>query len=335
MTSTPPPSGEIPENKPYRPSGPQWLAVGFLLAFGTGFLIYHALKDNGLHQSAALYVGIPVVLAVILVLTAPSERATGTAMKVTTILLLLSIPVLGEGACCVLMAAPIFYLFVYLAAAGFDNVRRRGGDDRPTAFALVVPALLLLMALEGTMPMLTSRADEASTATRIVDLPSSEVAAALARPLKLDVRRTGILAIGFPTPLRDSGGLTVGATRTIEFDGAHHRSGPTAQHHWGTAASALVLRVENVTPDSVTFVPVGDTTPIASWLRWERIDVSWRAVDRDRSEIRWQLHYTRLLSPAWYFGPIERIVTTRTADYLIRAVDIDGAGMPHQHGHTD
>jgi len=311
------------ESGPYRPTGRQWLVVGFLLAFGVGFLLYHWLKDDGLNQSAALYVGIPVVLAIILALTAPPKRATGVAMKVTTILLLLSIPVLGEGACCVLLAAPIFYFFVYVVAWAIDNGRRGRGTP---GFAFAVPAVLALMALEGTTPALAFDGAAVSTATRVVDLPADQVASALARPMRFhDVARTGILAIGFPTPLDDDGGLDPGAVRAIAFDGAHHRGGPTAQHHWGTGHSALVLKVIRRTGDSVVFVPVSDSSPISSWLRWDRIEVDWHPVDAARSQISWRLHYTRLLSPSWYFGPIERVVTARTADYLIRAIDLRGA----------
>ncbi|QKT07146.1 hypothetical protein HUN08_07990 [Gordonia sp. X0973] len=341
MTNQNPPSrdefpGEFgPPAEPvrgYRPSGSQWAVAGLVLAFGCGALAYRLVKHEGQYQSAALYVGIPIVLALVLVLTAPAGRAAGMAMKVTTILLLLSVPVLGEGACCVLMAAPIFYLFVYLATASLDRYRTAGPDDRGP-FLLIAPVMLVAMALEGTTPALTFPGAATTTATRTIDVPEDRVADALALPMRFDATpRTGILAIGFPVPRHDSGGLAVGDLRTIEFDGAHHRHGPIAQHHWGTHPSALVLRVAARTDRSVVFVPVSDTTPVATWLRWDRIEVSWRDAGAGRSEVRWQQHYTRLLSPSWYFGPIERFVTQRAGDYLIRAVDTR-APDPMQHAH--
>ncbi|NMO03012.1 hypothetical protein HH308_17505 [Gordonia sp. TBRC 11910] len=319
-----PPLQEEPEETPYRPSTQQWLAVGVIAAGGAGFVLYLYFKDHGLGQSAALYIGIPLVIAVVITLSAPPKSAAGTAIKVTTLLLLLAVPLLGEGACCVLMAAPIFYLVVYVGARCADSWRAKRSGRPPGALAVVVPLLLVTLALEGTTPVLTPPGAAASTASRVIDLPASQVAAALARPLRFDVPRGGILAIGFPTPRDDSGGLDVGAVRRITFDGAHHRSGPVVQHHWGTAASTLTLRVVARTPSSATFTAESDTTPIATWLRWNRIDVSWTAVDARRTELRWTVHYTRLLSPSWYFGPIERFVTWRAADYLIRTVDVDG-----------
>ena len=317
-------SGNSAPGEKYRPSSSQWILVGAIIAFGVGFVLYRWFKHDGdLGQSSALYVGIPLVLAIILALSAPPKRAAGTALKVTTLLLLLSVPVLGEGAICVLLAAPIFYFFVFLGAKSVEMWRERDRGTPPGARLFLAPALLAMFALEGTTPALSVPGDAASSsAVRVIDLPAGEVSAALAKPMTFDpVNLTGILRLGFPDPRSDSGGLDIGDVRTIEFDGAGHRHGPTAQHHWGTGAKELKLKVTGRTDRSVTFVPVSDTTPLSSWLRWDRIDVTWAPVDADRTELRWSFDYTRLLSPSWYFGPIERFVTGRAADYLIRSVD--------------
>lgn len=327
------------EERRYRPSSAQWAVAGVIIAFGVGFMMYRILKGSGLGQSAALYVGIPLVLAIILALSSPARKPAGMAMKVTTILLLLSIPVLGEGACCVLIAAPIFYLFVYVGVTAVARHRER----RRGVAAFVVPAILVLMALEGTTPALTVPGDATVSATRVLGLPADRMATALAAPMRFgEVKPGGLLAVGFPAPVTDTGGVAVGTRRVIHFSGAHHRHGPMAQHHWGTAASALTLAVSARSSTSVTFIPVADTTPIATWLRWRKIRVSWAAVDAGHTRVRWDLGYTRLLSPAWYFDPIERVVTGRAADYLIRTMDVavvhdDPSFLPaswHHLGHS-
>ncbi|MGC4961736.1 hypothetical protein [Gordonia sp. DT101] len=318
----------------YRPTAQQWGVAAAIVAFGVGFCLYRLIKGVGLGQSAALYIGIPLVLAVVLTLGSPARRPAGMAMKVTTILLLLSVPVLGEGACCVLMAAPIFYLFVYLGArvsVSARDAKRRG----PAVF--VGPALLALLALEGTAPVLTVPGNATSSATRIIDLPAAQMPAALAAPLRLEATRPdGLLAIGFPRPVADSGGLGLGQRRTITFAGAHHRSGPVSAHHWGEQSSALHLVVDERTRTSVTFRRVADTSPLATWLRWDEMRVRWRAVDATHTEVRWELGYTRLLSPSWYFGSIERLVTWRAADYLIRTIELEDVSVtPPAAGATD
>lgn len=71
-------------------------------------------------------------------------------MRVTTLLLLLSVPVLGEGAICVLLAAPLFYFFVFTGAKSVEAWRE--GDRPPGAGLFVAPVLLGMLALEGTTP---------------------------------------------------------------------------------------------------------------------------------------------------------------------------------------
>ncbi len=303
----------------YRPSAQQWLLAGIIAAVGIGFTLYHGLKDVGWGQTAALYLGIPLVIAVVLTLSAPAKTATGTAMKVTTVLLLASVPILGEGVCCVLFAAPLFYLFVYLGVIAVTRMRKPK-EERGIA-AIALPMVLVVMALEGTSGWLTVPGSATASETRTIDLPVSQVASALGRPLTFGTP-TGVLAVGFPRPHADTGGLSVGAVRTIMFDGAHHRPVGMVAHHWGEQMSALVLRVTQRTPTSVHFTPDSDNTPLSTWLRWDGIDVSWRAVDATHSEVTWRLNYTRLLSPAWYFGPVERVVTGRAADYLIGSIDL-------------
>lgn len=94
--------------------------------------------------------------------------------------------------------------------------------------------------------------------------------------------------------------------------------------------------VDERTRTSVTFRRVADTSPLATWLRWDEMRVRWRAVDATHTEVRWELGYTRLLSPSWYFGPIERLVTWRAADYLIRTIELEDVSVtPPAAGATD
>jgi hypothetical protein len=306
----------------YRPSRAQWSLAGLILAFVVGVVLFKVIKGFGLGQSAAFYIGIPTVLALILTLTANPDRLISMTLKAITILLLLAIPVAGEGFVCVIIAAPLFYAVGIIVALIVGAVRKSGRP--PGARVVVLPAVALVLSLEGVVPALTLPGDSTVTATRTVAATPEQVAAALARPLRFgDVKPSGVLALGFPQPLMDHGsGLTVGDRRVVMFAGAHHRPGFIAQHHWGEAQSALEFQIAASTPDSVQLLPVSDNTPLATWLTWRSSDVSWRAVDADHTEITWSLSYTRRLAPAWYFGPIEHLVTQRAAGYLLDAVDL-------------
>jgi hypothetical protein len=74
------------------------LLVGFAAVMTMGGIVFHLLVRGGLGQTAALYIGLPGLLAMGLALTPRgSGSATGMVVKGITILLLLSMPFLGEG----------------------------------------------------------------------------------------------------------------------------------------------------------------------------------------------------------------------------------------------
>jgi hypothetical protein len=43
-------------------------------------------------------------------------------------------------------------------------------------------------------------------------------------------------------------------------------------------------------------------------------------VDAATTSVTWTIRYRRDLDPAWYFGPMERFIVKRAADYLIDSV---------------
>jgi hypothetical protein len=306
----------------YRPSRAQWSLAGLILAFVVGLVLFRVLKGVGLGQTAAFYIGIPTVLALILALTAPSGRIIGMTLKATTILLLLAIPVAGETFVCVIIAAPLFYAVAIVVAL---VVRAYHGGRGPGAARIaVVPAVALVLSMEGVVPASTLPGDATVSASRVVAATPPQVAAALSRPLRFsDVGPSGVLALGFPKPVLDHGGsLRVGDRRTVTFEGGHHRPGFLAANHWGQMPSTLELEVAARTPDSVRFRTVADATPLATWLGWRSSEVSWHAVDAGHTEVTWTLSYTRRLAPAWYFGPVEALVTQRAAAYLVAAIDV-------------
>ncbi|MCB0928264.1 MAG: hypothetical protein U0R77_10985 [Mycolicibacterium insubricum] len=308
----------------HHPTRPQWALAGLILALAVGVVAVRVVKGVGLGQTAAFYIGIPTVFALVLALSTPAKSLVGMTMRAITIALLLAMPALGEGFVCVLVAAPLCYAVGLLVALLIGWARR---IDGPRAPAFVAPAVLLLMSCEGVTPATTLPDQQSVSATRQVAATPEQVQAAVARPLRFADRQPGgLLALGFPRPLSDAGsGLGVGDRRTVTFSGAHHRPPGMTAHHWGEHSTELVLRVVDRTADSVTFETVSDNTPLATWLGWQRSRLSWRAVASGGTELTWTLGFTRRLAPAWYFGPLEQVVATEAAGYLLDAIDLDPA----------
>lgn len=248
-------AGEDASESPrrYRPNAAQWSLAGLIVAFVIGLVLFKFIKGVGLGQTAALYIGLLTVLALILTLSAPSGRVMGMTIKAITILLLLAMPVLGEGFICVLIAAPLFYAVGIIIAW---LVQRFRGSRDPVARIVVIPVVALALSAEGVVPALTFPGDGTVTASRIVAARPTEVVAALAGPLRFsDTAPAGVLALGFPRPRSDhGGGLAVGDRHIVTFDSAHHRPPFVAAHHWGETASQLefaVVEARGPLPDAI------------------------------------------------------------------------------------
>ena len=291
--------------------GPARTVAAIAVALGVGSLVYRLLHASDLSQSAALFIGIPSLMAFAAAYVAVCLRADsviGITLKTITIGLLLAGPLLGEGFICVLLAAPLFYAVGILIALAIAGLRRWtvAGRHSSTLGLLVLP--MLAFSLEGVAPALTVPRLETSVAERTLVASPEMVAAALAQPPHFDVPLDGVLGIGFPRPVAASGqGLAVGDRRVVTFGtrGGRQRD--------------LVMAVAASGHGWVRFEPVTDATKIAEWLAWQSADVSWTDVGHGQTRIRWSLTYQRRLDPAWYFGPWESLVTTLAADYLIQS----------------
>src|SRR5207248_9320134 len=105
----PPPPPDVPQNDlDRRPVTNAKIGTGVLIgAVAIASLVYRLLVQHHLAQSSALFVGIPTLLAILVVFATSPRSAVGVACKTVTIGLLVSMVFLGEGALCVVMSAPL------------------------------------------------------------------------------------------------------------------------------------------------------------------------------------------------------------------------------------
>ena len=194
----------------------QWRAVAVVAAFTVAATLYRVLIDKHLGHSAAMFLGIPAVLAILLALTPKAQTATGGILKGITLALLIVAPLLGEGYLCILIASPLFYIVGILVGLVVDWHREKRNVTL-TCIALV----LLPMCLEGVVPQLTVNRNQTVEVTRIVAASTDEVEKSLSLSPRIVTTLPGYLRIGFPRPLEAHGeGLSIGASRTIHFAGA-------------------------------------------------------------------------------------------------------------------
>jgi hypothetical protein len=300
------PAEPRPEADPRGRRARQTLA-GVIIAVAAAMALYLFLVEGRLEQTAALFVGVPALLAVLVVVTARPVSLLGTIMKAVTIGLLMAGMFLGEGMICLLMSAPLFYAIAAVIGAAFENRRRRRGE--------VVSGFLLLalvpMSFEGVTPWLSLPRAERVVVEREVAAPPAEVARALALPPHFMARLPFFLRLGFPRPVAVAGaGLSPGSRRTIHFAGGEGKPGD------------LVLEIAESGPDRVRFRVLADHSKVAHWLAWQDAVVEWTPAGSGRTRVRWTQEFRRDLDPAWYFSPWERYAVRLAAGYLIESAAV-------------
>lgn len=292
------------DEHPRRIEPAQWAVVTLVVACAAGALLYRLLLHKHLGQSAAMFLGIPAVLAILLALTPKAQTVTGGILKGITLALLIIAPLLGEGYLCILVASPLFYCVGLVIGQLVDWQRER------RKITLSCVALVLLpMCLEGVVPELTMNRAQTVEVTRIVDASTGEVENTLALSPRINTTLPQYLRIGFPRPLEAHGeGLLAGATRTIHFAGAE-----------GDPPGDLVMRVAESRPGYIRFETVSDGSKLTQWVRWDSSEVEWKESDTAHTAVTWRIHFERQLAPAWYFVPWERAAVHEAAKYLIEA----------------
>ncbi len=281
--------------------------IAALAAFIVG---YQLISAGNLKQTAALFVGLPAVLAIIITLAPRASTATGMTIKGLTIALFISGMCLGEGIICVLMMAPIFYGVGIIIALIIDVALRAGRSGRGKVSKIRlrcwIVAPVLLLSLEGVTPGLSFPRAGTVIRTAIVKATPDQVAAALSATPEFDQTLPLYLRLGFPRPAHARGsGLEVGDERVIHLEGI------------GGGSGDLRLRVAQSGPGRVIFEAVSDTSKISRWMKWRRSEVVWERSDDDASKVTWRIDYERLLDPAWYFAPWQRYAVGLSAEYLI------------------
>jgi len=282
----------------------QWWVIALAIAFMAGSVLYRYLTHAKYAHSAAMFIGIPAVLAILLALTPKAKTVTGGIVKGITLALLVVAPLLGEGYLCILFAAPLFYVVGLLVGLPIDAMRKRNRKGQMLTCIVIV---LLPMSFEGVFPGFSFERQQVVEVTRVVNASGEGVEEALRESPRINRSLPSFLRIGFPRPLAASGsGLEIGAGRKILFSGAE-----------GDPAGNLVMRITQRGPGYVRFETVSDESKLTQWIRWDASEVSWAAVDARHTSVTWRVHFERKLDPAWYFAPWERAAVREAAGYLI------------------
>lgn len=290
----------------------QWQLFFAVLILGGLGLYFFVLKENGLNDSAALYVGLPVLLALAMSLTPKSKSVTGTTMKVLTIALLLSAPVLQEGFICIIMATPIFYGIAALIAKPIDKHRKKKaeGDNSANLQVAAISVFMAVAALEGTHESLTFDRYNQVEHSRIVHADIESVREYLAKTPTFDKPRP-IFTRLYPLPKSVEGsGLEVGDQRKLHF----------VYNKWlyfNAHKGDTIFRITESNDNYIRFDVPHDDSYLSNYLSWQSSEVFLEKAGENATKVTWRLSYKRKIDPIWYFGPLQYYTANLTAETLI------------------
>lgn len=292
----------------------QFVTGAIIGAVALAAFAYRVIVSHQLDQTAALFIGIPALLAIVVVFATSPKTAAGVACKVVTIGLLVSLLFLGEGMVCILMSAPLFY-GVALIIASFVEWARDRRSSAHTTYSFLAVLAFVPMSLEGVTEWTSLNRDEWVSDTRVVHAPATEVEEALFRAPRFDRVMPPFLRIGFPWPT---------ATR-IEGEASHRwvirfRGGEMRIDGIEPREGDLILDLEERRPGLVRWRALSDDSHMTHFLNWRESVVQWEPIDEHTTRVTWTLRYRRGLDPAWYFAPWERYATGLAAGYLIESV---------------
>ncbi len=296
---------------------------GFISVLAIVNVAYRVIYKTGASQTAALYIGVPTLLAIGLALLPRSGSATGMILRGSTLAVLIAGIVLPEGLLCLLFVLPLVALIGVIVGGAIDASRRHKRGQGPTLMIVGFP--LLLMSFEGVIGS-PFNANDAARASIIVRATAEEVATAISATPTFNATLPTLLRIGFNRPISATGsGVKVGDGRTIAFTGGSHDNHPfrlfglNGHRSVGNISHMHLTIVESV-PGRIVFAIDEDMTMLARWADLDRAIVTWQPIDPQHTRVTWRLEYRRLLSPAAYFAPLQRLGMSQAADYLLDSV---------------
>lgn len=296
--------------------------VLILIMIALASLAVRALIGYQFHESALLYVGIPFIIAMMLILLRPLGEVSWKKRYLILIIdafivMLGSSVVLFEGFVCVVMFMPIYLLILLIIFIAEAFRQRSKKNGRHTLSMHILPALVLFSSFEGVNTDFSFDRAESVSVTRVVPISVAEIKQNLQQPMDLQTSRPWFLSL-FPMPYKiNAGSLKSGDVHEIHF--RYYRWFVTNAHE-----GKMRLEISQVSADHIKTTFLEDTSYFSNYLHLKGTEISLKALDSNSTQVTLQIDYERTLDPYWYFSPVSRYGVTKTADFLITEVLTNG-----------
>jgi hypothetical protein len=284
---------------------------GVLLAYFAiygGIVLYHyAIKNSPWPDSAALFIGLPALLA-ILVAQIPTKSVTAYLLVALTLLLLLAVPILREGTVCVIMAAPLMYAVVGVIGVLIDWISSRSNRLNASIAAVILSSVL---SLEGVIEATTFERHEEVATTRLVEGRPEAVMARFTADPAIPTTLPNLFNVGFPRPYEfNKDGTGIGSHFSLSFIK-------------NQKVKTITYELTEATSNHLAFKVVEDKTAITKWMHLRKTVFTFTPMPDGRTQVTCAISFDRKLDPAWYFAPIMRYSIGLVGDLLLDHFDAE------------
>lgn len=291
----------------------QWMIIAAILLSAFTGLGIGLLRTSGLDSSALLYIGVPVIIALVFATATPQSKSVmGYTLKGISFVILISGPLLQEGFICMIMAAPILYIVGALVAWPIDHYRKQQQRDKETSKlnVIVIPALFLVMSMEGTLNEFSFERSNIVEHTQVINASVSDIRKKLgANRLLADT--APLFAKLFPKPsMINAEGLSIGSKHWVEIS-------YFKWIYWNEKRGVTQFKVTENKDHYIRLSPVLDTSYISSYLTWGNAEIYFEPVANNQTKVTWRVAFNRKIDPVWYVQPLQRYAVSLMTAQLV------------------
>ena len=277
------------------------ILLAYLAIYGGVVLYHYVIKNSPWPNSAALFIGLPALLA-ILVAQIPTKSVTSSVLVALTLVLLLAVPILREGTVCVIMAAPLMYAVVGVIGLLIDWISSRSDRLNASIAAVILSSIL---SLEGVVEAATfDRHEEVVTTRLVTGQPAAVMARFTADPV-IPANLPKLFEIGFPRPYEfHKDGIEIGSRFSLSFIK-------------NDKVKAITYELTEATQDRLVFTVVADKTALTKWMYLRKTMFTFAPATDGRTQVTCAISFERKLDPAWYFVPVMRYAIGLVGEMLL------------------
>jgi hypothetical protein len=250
----------------------------------------------------------------------PSPKAAFVGGVFATLILLLGLWSLGlSGFLCVVMTAPLIICLIFIAGIISYNARKKDDGKKTKVSMLFVPLSLFMIAgpMEKTIILSSEQVIEVKT-ERLLPYSPEQVFDAIKSVDTLDAPKPFLMKFDLPVPTKCIlEKEEIGALRTCYFDGGNLSRG---EYGGGTITERItaIERGKLLKMDVVEYELIG-----RKWLGFKEAIYYFEKAGQDECKIIRITTYTSILSPRFYWEPLEKLGIQQEHQYVLDNLEKD------------